>query len=143
MTAGKKLQIVFKTDAALEIGIGHVMRCLTLAEALACRGAECTFVVGESAKATIPLLGESGFPTFVSDSFSDSDSLRSRFADGVDCLVVDDYRLDQHFEMACRKWTKKIFVIDKCQIISEGTHSSLLEDSPIYKNFYEKQIRKD
>jgi len=39
--------------------------------------------------------------------------------------------------------SKKIFVIDKGQIISEGTHSSLLEDSPIYKNFYEKQIRKD
>ena len=39
--------------------------------------------------------------------------------------------------------SKKIFVIDKGEIISEGTHDSLLKNSPIYKNFYEKQIRKD
>ena len=38
--------------------------------------------------------------------------------------------------------SEKIFVIDKGQLISEGTHSNLLESSPIYKNFYEKQIRK-
>ena len=36
----------------------------------------------------------------------------------------------------------KIFVVDKGQLISEGTHEELLENSPIYKNFYEKQIRK-
>ena len=39
--------------------------------------------------------------------------------------------------------SKKIFVIDKGQVVSEGTHEELLVNSPIYKNFYEKQIRKD
>jgi subfamily B ATP-binding cassette protein MsbA len=39
--------------------------------------------------------------------------------------------------------SKKIFVIDKGEVISEGTHDTLLKNSPIYKNFYEKQIRKD
>ena len=39
--------------------------------------------------------------------------------------------------------SEKIFVIDNGQLISEGTHSDLLEISPVYKNFYEKQIRKD
>jgi len=38
--------------------------------------------------------------------------------------------------------SEKIFVIDKGQLISEGSHSNLLEKSPVYKNFYEKQIRK-
>ena len=38
--------------------------------------------------------------------------------------------------------SEKIFVIDKGQLISEGSHSNLLENSPVYKNFYEKQIRK-
>ena len=39
--------------------------------------------------------------------------------------------------------SNKIFVIDNGKISSEGTHEELLEKSSIYKNFYEKQIRKD
>ena len=39
--------------------------------------------------------------------------------------------------------SEKIFVIDKGSVVCEGTHKKLLEESPIYKNFYEKQIRKD
>ena len=39
--------------------------------------------------------------------------------------------------------SEKIFVMDKGNVVCEGTHAELLENSPIYKNFYEKQIRKD
>ena len=39
--------------------------------------------------------------------------------------------------------SEKIFVIDKGQLISEGTHTNLLETSSVYKNFYEKQLRRD
>ena len=38
--------------------------------------------------------------------------------------------------------SNKIFVINDGEISSEGTHEELLEKSYIYKNFYEKQIRK-
>jgi subfamily B ATP-binding cassette protein MsbA len=37
----------------------------------------------------------------------------------------------------------KIYVIDGGKIISEGNHKELLLNSPVYKNFYEKQIKKD
>ena len=38
--------------------------------------------------------------------------------------------------------SEKIFVLDKGEVVAEGKHKELLENSPIYKNFYEKQIRK-
>jgi len=37
----------------------------------------------------------------------------------------------------------KIYVIDKGSVVGEGNHSELLNSSIIYKNFYEKQLRKD
>ena len=36
----------------------------------------------------------------------------------------------------------KIYVVDKGKVISEGRHDDLLTSSDLYKNFYEKQIRK-
>ena len=36
----------------------------------------------------------------------------------------------------------KIFVIDSGKVVGEGTHDDLLSKSPVYKNFYEKQIRR-
>ncbi len=36
----------------------------------------------------------------------------------------------------------KIFVIDQGKMIDEGTHDTLIKSSEVYKNFYEKQIRK-
>ena len=37
----------------------------------------------------------------------------------------------------------RIFVIDSGKVVGSGNHENLLIDSPIYKNFYEKQLRKD
>ena len=39
--------------------------------------------------------------------------------------------------------SKKIYVIDQGKVIADGSHQQLLRNSETYKNFYEKQIRKD
>ena len=37
----------------------------------------------------------------------------------------------------------KIYVIDSGNVVGEGKHNDLLNSSEVYKNFYEKQIRKE
>ncbi len=39
--------------------------------------------------------------------------------------------------------SNKIYVIDDGNIMAEGNHHELIKNSHIYKNFYEKQLRKD
>ena len=39
--------------------------------------------------------------------------------------------------------SKRIYVVDKGEIKAEGSHEDLLKNSDIYKNFYNKQLRKD
>ena len=37
----------------------------------------------------------------------------------------------------------KIYVIDNGKVLGEGSHKELLLSSSVYKNFYDKQIRKE
>ena len=39
--------------------------------------------------------------------------------------------------------SNKIYVLEKGKVVAEGTHQFLLNNSDLYKNYYEKQIAKD
>ena len=38
--------------------------------------------------------------------------------------------------------SRKIYVIEKGKVVAEGNHQQLLNNSDIYKNFYQKQLSK-
>ncbi|MBH2032231.1 MAG: UDP-2,4-diacetamido-2,4,6-trideoxy-beta-L-altropyranose hydrolase [Pseudomonadales bacterium] len=59
------LKVAFRVDASLQMGTGHVMRCLTLANALKVRGAECQFICREHPGNLIAYIRSEGFQIHV------------------------------------------------------------------------------
>jgi len=132
-------EIVFRTDAALQIGTGHVMRCLTLAEALAERGAHCRFVCREHSGNLMELIRDRGFDAIglpvesgrlATEASSDEpigahatwlgadwavDAEQACAALGdmdADWLIVDHYALDVRWERSLRSRCRRLMVID-------------------------------
>jgi UDP-2,4-diacetamido-2,4,6-trideoxy-beta-L-altropyranose hydrolase len=128
------MNIAFRSDASRDIGTGHVMRCLTLADALHERGAQSTFLYRPHAGHLLDLISKRGHKaialgpadesfTFAEDSphskwlGSDwvTDAEQTRQALGgkkLDWLVVDHYSLDNRWEKALRPNTRRILTID-------------------------------
>ncbi len=128
------MKIAFRTDASLQIGSGHVMRCLTLADALRAQGAQCTFMCrphtgnlldlikqrGHVAIALAP--GDTAFiapavpthaPWLGSSWESDAEQTRAALATlQLDWLVVDHYALDRRWEQELHNSAKHLMVID-------------------------------
>lgn len=55
------MRVVFRADASLQIGTGHIMRCLTLADTLKAQGAECHFISREHCGSLIDHLRSRGY----------------------------------------------------------------------------------
>lgn len=104
-------EAVFRVDASQEIGAGHTMRCLTLADALVQAGWKCSFAVGPQTLAIVSDLKKA--PHEVIELSGDRiQPMHERWPDGVDLLVIDHYDLGAAYEVGCRPWARRIFVID-------------------------------
>jgi UDP-2,4-diacetamido-2,4,6-trideoxy-beta-L-altropyranose hydrolase len=128
------MRVLFRTDASLEIGTGHVMRCLALADVLRLHGADCVFVCRDHAGHLGDLIQERGHQVHllslskrqVLDAYDHPAHLAWLGADwevdagetaaiaqgSVDLLVVDHYALDSRWERALRPHCNRILVID-------------------------------
>ncbi|MFZ2738119.1 MAG: UDP-2,4-diacetamido-2,4,6-trideoxy-beta-L-altropyranose hydrolase [Burkholderiaceae bacterium] len=132
------MQVAFRTDASLQIGTGHVMRCLTLADELRAQGAQCLFISREHPGHLLEVIRQRGhavtaLPTVKpmsttaddpapqpahadwlgSDWQTDAHQTISNLADlQYDWLVVDHYALDQRWEEALAASYRQLLVID-------------------------------
>jgi UDP-2,4-diacetamido-2,4,6-trideoxy-beta-L-altropyranose hydrolase len=128
--------IVFRADASMRIGFGHVMRCLTLAKSMRDAGAIVSFVCREheghlcnliaSEGLVVHRLPQSAARTSADQSTTpaewlgasweeDAAQTRAAFASlraTPDWIVVDHYAIDHRWERALRPFAHRIMVID-------------------------------
>lgn len=149
--------VAFRVDASSKIGTGHLVRCLTLADALKQRGANCRFVsrhlpdhlrsmlVGKGHEFTHldsvqndKALDELAHAHWlgVSQAQDATDSTRALSDRAWDWLIVDHYALDSRWESTLRQLARKILVIDD---IADRRHEC---DVLLDQNFYaDVQVR--
>ena len=125
----------FRVDASIEIGTGHVMRCLTLAEALSDLGVRCRFICRPHDGNMLDEIAARGFETIALPPLrSDSATTGSSFshahwlattaerdaqetkdaicANPPDWMVVDHYGIDRTWEVMVHSVGIKVLVID-------------------------------
>jgi len=140
---------VFRVDASLEMGTGHVMRCLTLANALQAQGRDCHFICREHPGNLIEYVRQQGHKVHplacISDAAMDETPIHAHWLgatqaqDAVLCaailstiqphwLVVDHYALDAHWEQKLKPYCQNIMVIDdladrphQCDVLLDQT----------------------
>jgi len=106
--------VVFRVDASITIGIGHLMRCLALGGELAKKGWCCFFACEtDNFQIVTELVGEKhSIVRLPIDARHHASTLFQQLPKGVDLLVVDSYKLDASFGKSCRGWADLILVID-------------------------------
>jgi len=123
-------QVAFRVDASVEMGTGHAMRCLTLADELRRRGVSTRFLSRRLPNEMRALLRSRGHELVMLPGTPLAESGRSQWLEvrqeedaqatiaalaGVQkCtwLVVDHYGLDATWESAVRVASRRVLVID-------------------------------
>lgn len=148
------MKVVFRSDASIQSGTGHVMRCLTLADALTGKGARCEFICREHSGNLIEHIQSKGYTVhcLAMGSAADTDLAHSTWLGATqaqdaqacapilsklrpDWLVVDHYALDARWEKALAPSCGLVMVIDDladrphaCQILLDQTFGRAADD---------------
>ncbi len=141
------MKIAIRVDSSVNIGSGHVMRCLTLAEKLKSVSNSITFISADYDGNLISLIEKRGFSVEVLNRKINDVSLGEeskwlgipwhedagackeilKECDGVDLLIVDHYGIDAKWERKLSSYSAKIFVID--DLADRQHHCDILLDS--------------
>lgn len=148
------MKVAIRADASIQIGSGHVMRCLTLADTLRARGAEVRFISRAHQGGAQALLERRGYacvslPAPVTAARLAEDLAHSAWlgtsleedlvqssaalADWpADWLVVDHYAIDWRWERGMRLRVPRIMVVDD---LADRRHDcDLLLDQNFYRD---------
>lgn len=129
------MRVVFRADASIQIGTGHVMRCLTLANELRRRGSHIQFVCRAHSGHLAEMIARQGFlvsllpkpelphaSNAAKENYSfwlgvhqetdAAQTLEVLNSERPDWLIVDHYGLDAAWEKILRPYAGKIMAID-------------------------------
>ncbi len=151
------MKVVFRADASVKIGSGHVMRCLTLAGELSRLGHECLFICREHKGHLRELIESRGFKVSMlsnasghrgvspsSENTPHADWLGASWQQDAkqtvavvepikpDWLIVDHYALDAHWEQQIAATVGRVMVID--DLADRNHECALLLDQNLGRN---------
>jgi UDP-2,4-diacetamido-2,4,6-trideoxy-beta-L-altropyranose hydrolase len=130
------MRVVFRCDASMQIGTGHVMRCLTLAQALRAGGHNSHFICRDLPGHLAARIADQGFAVSRLPAPSpdhgyaaakgdtphaawagvdwarDAAETRAAVPQGTDWLIVDHYAFDARWEAAALPEGARLMVID-------------------------------
>lgn len=137
--------IVFRVDGNEKIGIGHIMRCLSIAEALRCRNQEIVFVLSDDR--CVSLISQKQFKyEILNENYSTMDSGMNTFIKIIDMykpsvVVVDSYYVTYDFLSALRSFVIVAYLDDLLLydypvdiLINYNIYSELNDYRTLYKN---------
>lgn len=154
------MNIVFRADSGHKIGVGHIMRCLTLAKELIRKNHNVIFISRNHGGNIIDYVSENKIKVYElnitssldkrlshshwlgstqrEDAESTLDIIKKHSFSSVDWVVVDHYSLDEEWQSIIEPITKNIMVIDdladrkhQCDILLDQTINRKYQD---YKN---------
>jgi UDP-2,4-diacetamido-2,4,6-trideoxy-beta-L-altropyranose hydrolase len=123
------MRVIFRVDSSVEMGVGHLLRCLTLANEIKKQNHEITFICRELEGNSIELIKRRHLvvtlpknKNFQSKNLylewlgatQERDAMQTIRAipKNTDMLIVDSYALDERWHKRLRAYTKRIMVID-------------------------------
>lgn len=162
------MQVVFRVDASLQIGIGHVMRCLTLADALKERDTQVSFISRKHKGHLNSLIKDKGYPVFELTETGKKNSIVqdqktlfhadwlgvTQAHDAKECtfflekikpdwLIVDHYAIDYRWQKELELYAQKLMVIDDLADRRHLCHILLDQTFGRERIAYESLIPKD
>ena len=116
------MKVVFRVDASVEVGFGHLSRCINLAEVLRSRGNEVSFVCRDEQVKSFQALEDRLFATVllpmlavgepVNQQEDAQQTIQALRGERPEWLIVDSYTLDKNWERLLRPHVAKIVVIE-------------------------------
>lgn len=138
--------IMFRADGNSSIGSGHIMRCLSIADALKKKSKNSIFIVSDkSMKNTITSRGYECIVlgTDYKNMESEFDSLPLLIKDySCETVVVDSYYVTKNYLKSLRELTKTVYIDDvfsfayPCDIL---INYNIYADKALYEDLYAKE----
>ena len=101
----------FRADASSEIGMGHIMRCLSIADALS-PYTQVLFILADNTAQSI--IEHRGYKTFILGSdYRDMENELPLWPPGLpDCVIIDSYYVTVNYLSSIKRRAKVVYIDD-------------------------------